>query len=85
MLSVLGSPQAGTSQGQSMGRGGASSETRDWLSGHVRPGLGGQAGSGCQEPWRKVLGSQGDPGRSTGPSGLLPWVTVGLRTQGSGD
>lgn len=49
MLSVLGSPQAGTLPGQSMGRGGASSETRDWLSGHVRPGLGG-AGSGCQEP-----------------------------------
>lgn len=41
MLSVLRSPQAGTSQGQSMGQGGASSETRDWFSGHVRPGLGG--------------------------------------------
>lgn len=41
MLSVVGSPQAGTIPGQSMGRGDASSETRDWLSGHVRPGLGG--------------------------------------------
>lgn len=76
-MSVLGQEP---SQGRAWDREVPAVRPRDWLSGQIRPG------PGCQKqdrnPSGRPQGPRGDPDRSTGPIGLLPWARIDFRAWG---